>query len=48
MAAARGPAVRLRCLVVEAVIANGYPVQAVGSQRRKPFNLAQGPGCAWC
>ena len=40
----RPRAARLRRLVVEAVTASGYPVQAVGPQRRKPFNLAQDPG----
>lgn len=31
-------------LVMESATACGYPVQAVGPQHCKPFNLAQGPG----
>ena len=44
MAVPRPRAPRLRRYVVEAVTASGYPVHAVGPQRRKPFNLAQDPG----
>ena len=44
LAVPRPRAARLRRHVVEAVTASGYPVHAVGPQRRKPFNLAQDPG----